>query len=115
MTKKTIENFVNTMVLDKLNEYFYAHYDFILELFEDICISSEDLREVSDIIINSKDYNYVQLQDGQAYIFSKTNMTDVREFFNEIKINDDDPAWNKYVYKYGGSMTLKELYEEVMF
>lgn len=114
MTKETMQNIVDSIVLGELEIYFYITSKEVVNMFEPYCENSEDLDEVLEFIFNSKKYNYILLQNGDGYIFSKTYESSIRELFETVPINLNDQVWNVYVYKGNESMTLKELYEEVM-
>lgn len=112
MTKRTIENLIDTEILKQLDMYYYIPSTAVPNLFD--TDNNDDLEEIFDIISNSKRYNYILLQNGDAYIFSKSHKNSVVELFNDIPINLDDQVWGTYVYKGNESMTLRELYTEVM-
>ena len=114
MTKKTIKALIDNKVLDAFVTYSFLSLDAISNAFEEICSSSRDLDEILDIVVNSKCYNCVKLKSGHGYIFPISSNGRIRAFFEDVEIAEDDPVWDKYVYNAHRSMTLKELYEEIM-
>lgn len=112
MTKRTIENLIDTKILEELGRFYYISATEIPDLFD--VDNNEDLEEIFEIISNSKRYNYILLQNGDAYIFSISTKSSAVALFNDIPISLDDQVWGTYVYKCNESMTLKELYTEVM-
>lgn len=114
MKKETIQNIVDNIILKRLEEYYFISSAEVVEILEFYAENSEDLDELLELVFNSKRYNYILLQNGDGYIFSSTNIKCIRAFFEDVPINDNDQCWNCYVYKNNYSMTLLELYGEVM-
>ena len=113
MTKETLQNIIDSMVLDWLHDYYYMSTEKLTDIFEVHCECSEDFDEILEMVLNSKRYNMITLQNGDGFIVS-TNKNDFREFFECVKISDNDSIWLDYVYCGNNSIQLRDLYEEVM-
>ena len=59
MTKETMQNIVDSIVLGELETYYYLTSETVVHMFEPYCENSEDLDEVLEFIFNSKKYNYI--------------------------------------------------------
>lgn len=114
MTNETMKNIIERMTYALLEKHYYLTADEVIDLFEQYCHSSEDLEEILDIVANSELYNYINLEDGQSFVFSKDDAYDIQELFHDIRISECDKVWNKYVTYRGVSITLSELFDEVM-
>lgn len=109
MTKKTLENLVDKMVLGKLKDNYYLHTSDIVDYFEKLCETSEDLEEIIGIFSNSKNYNYILLQNGEGY-FVSFDKQDFRMFFDDIGISANDPVWHEYFTLRSTSHTLLDIF-----
>lgn len=109
MTKRTIENLIDKIVLTQLKDNYYLHTSDIVGYFEKLCETSEDLEEIIDIFSNSKNYNYILLQNGEGY-FVSFDKQDFRMFFDDIGISANDPVWHEYFIYRSVSHTLLDIY-----
>ena len=109
MTKRTIENLIDKIVLGKLKKNYYLHASEIVEDFEKLCETSEDLEEIIDIFSNSKNYNYILLQNGEGY-FVSFDKQDFRMFFEDIGISTNDPVWHEHFTLRSTSHTLLDIF-----
>jgi hypothetical protein len=83
-----------------------------VEYFEKLCETSEDLEEIIDIFSNSKNYNYILLQNGEGY-FVSFDKKDLRAFFDDIGISANDPVWHECFTFRTSSHTLLDIFLEL--
>lgn len=113
MREETLQNIIDSMVLDWLHDYYYMSTEKLTDIFEIHCECYNDLEEITELALNSKRYNTISLQSGESYIISQ-NKNDFRTFFEDVEISDSDIIWLCYVYCDNKSIMLRDLYEEVM-
>ena len=112
MTKQTIQNILDEIILKKLEDDYYLKSSEIVDEFEQYCDNEEDLDEITDLIFNSKKYNYILLQNGEGFILSKDKGS-FECFFELEDILDRDEVWNEYFYYNNSSEKLINIYQDI--
>lgn len=105
MEKTILEKIITKEILNLLNEHIYLDMediDFKLKKYD---LKEEELELIMQIIANSKLYNHITLQNGQSYIFGKTQ-NEIKCFISLINISENDNTWNEYVSCNGYSYQL---------
>ena len=112
MEKQTIQNLIDTIILEKLKEQICLDGHDVVILAEELTENSKDLDEIIDMIMNSKRYNYIKTKRGDDYIFG-TSLKQVMGFIDWSYgyIRDDDTCWREYITCDGRSYQLNYFVE----